>query len=136
MIKEIQGLVLLEDLDDTFIIELRYATANNFIGKPVYPVAVCAIRRETGEKLVRAHEIFKERGYRLKVWDAYRPLHVQRRLFEACPIDDFVAKPPDKPITSGFRPRHNNGMAVDVTLVDENGNELEMPSGFDEFSEK
>ena len=80
--------------------------------------------------------IFKEKGYTIKVWDAYRPLNVQRKLFEACPINDFVAKPPDKPITSGFRPRHNNGMAVDITLVDKYGNELEMPSGFDDFSEK
>ncbi len=47
-----------------------------------------------------------------------------------------MAKPPEKPITSGFRPRHNNGMAVDVTLVDKDGNELEMPSDFDDFTEK
>jgi len=136
MIKEIEGLVLLKDLDDSFIIDLKYASKDNFLGKAIYPVSVCVIRRETGDKLVKAHRIFKERGYTIKVWDAYRPLHVQRKLFEACPINDFVAKPPDKPITSGFRPRHNNGMAVDVTLVDKNGNELEMPSGFDDFSEK
>lgn len=136
MIKEIEGLVLLKDLDDSFIIDLKYATEDNFLGKVIYPVSVCAIRRETGEKLVKAHRIFKEKGYTIKVWDAYRPLHVQRKLFEACPINDFVAKPPDKPITSGFRPRHNNGMAVDITLVDKYGNELEMPSGFDDFSEK
>lgn len=136
MIKEIEGLVLLKDLDDSFIIDLKYATEDNFLGKAIYPVSVCAIRRETGEKLVKAHRIFKEKGYTIKVWDAYRPLHVQRKLFEACPINDFVAKPPDKPITSGFRPRHNNGMAVDITLVDKYGNELEMPSGFDDFSEK
>lgn len=135
-IKIIDGLVLLQDLDDSFIIDLRYATTNNFTGKKIYPVHVCAIRKETGEKLVKAHNIFKKDGYRIKVWDAYRPLHVQRLLFEACPIDDYVAQPPEKPITSGFRPRHNNGMAVDVTLVDKDGNELKMPSDFDEFSEK
>ncbi|NLY86091.1 MAG: M15 family metallopeptidase [Tissierellia bacterium] len=127
---------MLKDLDDSFIIDLRYASTNNFTGKIIYPVPVCAIRKETGEKLVKAHNIFKKDGFRIKVWDAYRPLHVQRILFEACPYNDYVAKPPEKPITSGFRPRHNNGMAVDITLVDKDGNELEMPSDFDDFSER
>lgn len=135
-IKAIDGLVLLEDLDDSFIIDLRYATEDNFFKKAVYPVSVCAIRLETGEKLVQAHNIVKEKGYRIKVWDAYRPLHVQKTLYNAFPNSPFVAKPPEKPITSGFRPRHNNGMAVDITLVDKHGKELEMPSEFDNFTEK
>lgn len=136
MAREKEGLVLLKDLDDSFIIDLRYASGNNFTGKIIYSSPICVIRRETGEKLVKAQEVVREKGYRLKVWDAYRPLHAQRKLFEVCPINDFVAKPPDKPMTSGFRPRHNNGMAVDVTLVDDEGNELEMPSEFDDFSER
>lgn len=136
VIREIEGLVLLTDLDDSFIIDLRYATPHNFFGKTIYPVPVCAIRTETGEKLVKAHNIVKEKGYRIKVWDAYRPLYVQRLLYEAYPDNTFVAKPPETPITSGFRPRHNNGMAVDITLVDKDGNEIEMPSEFDDFTEK
>lgn len=102
----------------------------------MYPVEVCVIKRETGEKLVKAHEIFKESGYTLKIWDAYRPLQVQRDLYEIFPHNTFVAKPPETPITSGFRPRHNNGMCVDVTLVDRQGREIEMPSEFDDFTEK
>lgn len=136
LVKSIEGLVLLEDLDPTFIIDLKYATEDNFFEKAVYPVAVCAIRHETGEKLVKAHEIVKKDGYRIKVWDAYRPLNVQRTLYSLFPDSPFVAKPPEKPITSGFRPRHNNGMAVDITLVDKNGIELEMPSEFDDFTER
>lgn len=136
IIKSIEGLVLLEDLDPTFIIDLRYAREDNFFEKAVYPVAVCAIRLETGEKLVKAHEIVKKDGYRIKVWDAYRPLNVQKTLYNLFPDSPFVAKPPEKPINSGFRPRHNNGMAVDITLVDKNGKELEMPSGFDDFTER
>jgi D-alanyl-D-alanine dipeptidase len=134
-IKQIEGLVLLKDLDNSFIIELKYATKDNFLKKVMYPVPVCAIRIETGEKLVKANKIFKERGYTIKVWDAYRPMHVQREFYEACPDSPYVAKPPESPITSGFRPRHNNGMAVDITLVDGNGKELEMPSDFDDFTE-
>lgn len=135
-IKEIQGLILLEDLDNSFLVELRYATENNFTGQVIYPVSVCALRRETAEKLIKAHEIVKKDGYRIKIWDAYRPLHVQKHLYDIFPDNNFVAKPPEVPITSGFRRRHNNGMAVDITLVDENGVELEMPSEFDDFSEK
>lgn len=135
-IKSIEGLVLLEDLDPSFIIDLRYATKDNFFKTAVYSVPVCAIKFETGKKLIKAHEKVKEKGYRIKVWDAYRPMNVQETLYEMFPNSPFVAKPPEKPITSGFRPRHNNGMAVDITLVDENGQELEMPSEFDDFTEK
>lgn len=135
-IDSIEGLVLLKDLDPSFIIDLKYATKDNFFKKAVYPVSVCAIRHETGEKLVKAHEIVKKRGYRIKVWDGYRPLNVQQTLYDLFPNTPYVAKPPEKPITSGFRPRHNNGMAVDITLVDKNGEELEMPSKFDDFTEK
>lgn len=135
-IRQIEGLVLLKDLDDSFIIDLRYATSDNFFKKCFYPVEVCAIRRETGKKLVKANQIFKEKGYTIKVWDAYRPLSIQRAFYEAYPGTIFVAKPPDPSITSNLRPRHNNGMAVDITLVDSNGKELEMPSEFDDFTEK
>ncbi len=135
-IKSIDGLVLLEDLDPTFIIDLKYATEKNFFETAVYPIDVCAIRLETGEKLVKAHEIVKEKGYKMKVWDAYRPLSVQDKLYEMFPGTSFVAKPPNPPITSGFKPRHNNGMAVDITLVDRDGKKLEMPSEFDDFTDK
>lgn len=136
ILRSIEGLVLLKELDPTFIIDLKYATEDNFFKRAVYDVPVCAIRLETGEKLVKAHENVKAQGYRIKVWDGYRPLNVQRILYDLFPDSPFVAKPPEKSITSGFRPRHNNGMAVDITLVDEDGNELEMPSEFDDFTEK
>lgn len=136
VIDSIEGLVLLEDLDSSFIIDLKYATADNFFERALYPIPVCAIRYETGEKLVRAHEIVKKKGYTIKVWDAYRPLNVQKKLYELFPGSPFVAKPPKKPISEDFRPRHNNGMAVDITLVDRDGEELEMPSEFDDFTEK
>lgn len=135
-LKSIEGLVLLNDLDPTFIIDLKYATEDNFFKRAVYPLPVCAIKLETGEKLIEAHEKVKEKGYRIKVWDAYRPLNVQQTLYDLFPDSPFVAKPPNPPITSGFRPRHNNGMAVDITLVDKDGKELEMPSEFDDFTEK
>lgn len=133
---EIEGLVLVNDLDESIIIDLKYATADNFTGQVIYPVEVAAIKKETGERLVKAQEIFKQDGYRIKLWDAYRPLSAQHVLWEAYPDPRYVIKPQDPPPSSDFRPRHNNGMAVDITLVDRNGNELEMPTSFDDFSEK
>jgi len=133
---EIEGLVLVNDLDESIVIDLKYATADNFTGQVIYPIEVAAIKKETGERLVKAQEIFKQDGYRIKLWDAYRPLSAQHVLWEAYPDPRYVIKPQDPPPTSDFRPRHNNGMSVDITLVDKNGNELEMPTGFDDFSEK
>lgn len=133
---EIEGLVLVSDLDDTIVIDLKYATTDNFTGQVIYPVAVAAIKKETGERLVQANRIFQADGYTIKLWDAYRPYSAQRRLWEVFPDPRYVIKPEDQLPTSGFKARHNNGMAVDITLVDRYGNELEMPTAFDEFSEK
>ncbi len=136
IVKEIEGLVRLADLDAGFIFDLKYATADNFVGKPVYPVAVAVLKKETAERLLQANAIFQADGYRIKVWDAYRPLSAQRILWEAYPDSSFVINPDALPAAGGWKARHNNGMAVDLTLVDAGGNELVMPTGFDDFSEK
>ena len=133
---EIEGLVLVSDLDDSIILDLKYATADNFTGEQVYPVAVAAINKDTGLRFLKAVEIFRRDGYTVKLWDAYRPLSASHQLWASCPDPRYVIKPEDPPPTSGFRPRHNNGMCVDITLVDSNGNELEMPTGFDDYTEK
>lgn len=119
--------VNLADASDSIIIELRYATRDNFTGEVLYPVSVCLLRAETAQKLIEAQNRFEELGYRIKVWDAYRPLSAQWILFEAAEDKKFIADP-----VSGSR--HNRGGAVDITLTDIDGNELEMPSGFDEFA--
>lgn len=134
-LKEIDGLVRINDLDPTIVIDLRYATADNFTGKVIYPTAVGVINRETGERLRQANEIFRRDGYRIKVWDAYRPYSCQQLLWNAFPDPRYVINPAHDNMIN-LRPRHNNGMSVDITLVDANGNELEMPTGFDDFSER
>src|SRR5205085_9957670 len=68
-VKEIEGLVRMQDIDPTIIVDLRYATENNFTKKKIYPVAVCVLRKETGEKLAAANKEFQQKGYRIKVWD-------------------------------------------------------------------
>lgn len=123
------GLVRVQDIDKDIVIDLRYATENNFTGKKIYPVSVCLLTRETAEKLKNANREFKKNGYRIKVWDAYRPLYVQQLLWDAVEDHRYVADP-----KKGSK--HNRGTAVDVTLVDKEGKELVMPTGFDDFSNR
>lgn len=124
-----EPLVDVAKLDSTIVIELRYATTNNFLNVKLYPVERCLLRKSVAERLVRVQRRLQKQGLGLKVWDAYRPLSVQKRFWEVLPNPRYVA-PPEK------GSRHNRGAAVDVTLVDAQGNELEMPTGFDDFSKK
>ncbi len=129
MENSINNLIDLEKLDNSLVIDIQYATADNFMGKKLYRVNKCILQLETAKKLVNANNYAKSLGYKLKVLDAYRPISVQRLMWETLPDDNFVAPP-----TRGSK--HNRGCAVDVTLVDLEGKELEMPSPFDDFSEK
>ncbi len=93
-------------------------------------MAVAVLRKEAAQKLAAANAEFMKSGHRIKVWDGYRPLYVQRIFWNLVPDDRYVANP-DK---GGSR--HNRGGAVDLTLIDKDGNELEMPTEYDDFSEK
>ena len=121
------GLVRVADVDPSLVVELRYASANNFTGRRVYPQDICLLREETARRLAAANQEFSRQGYRIKVWDAYRPLAVQKIFWQLVPDENFVAPP-------ARGSRHNRGGAVDITLVDVAGAELEMPSAFDDFS--
>lgn len=128
-------LVRLLDLDEDFIIDLKYATKDNFTKQPVYNFNDCYLNKDTAKLLIKAKNIFKKDGYRVKVWDAYRPISAQKRLYEIVPINEYVATPPDisKPIV--FEYSHMNGLSIDITLTDLSGKEIEMPTGFDDFTE-
>jgi D-alanyl-D-alanine dipeptidase len=126
----IDGFVRVTDIDSSFVIDLKYATADNFTHQKVYPTDVCVLRLETAEKLAKANAEFEKSGYRIKIWDAFRPVSVQKIFWSIEPDDRFVANP----ATGGSV--HNRGCAVDVTLVDQSGQELVMPSGFDDFTKK
>jgi D-alanyl-D-alanine dipeptidase len=125
-----ENLIDIETLSDKFVIDLKYATEDNFTGKKIYTVPLCALQIGTAQKLIKANNELMEKGIRIKIWDAYRPLSAQRLLWDIMPIDDFVADP------NNGGSIHNGGFAVDVTLVDMYGQELEMPTGFDDFSER
>lgn len=129
-------MIRLLDLDADFIIDLRYATADNFTGVQVYRSTECWVDAHTAQILIQAKNIFKAAGYRVKIWDAYRPIRAQRKFWEILPDDNFVARPPEVAKIKTFRPSHMNGMCVDVTLTNMDGTDIEMPSPFDTMNER
>jgi D-alanyl-D-alanine dipeptidase len=121
-------LIDVSKLSAGFVIDLRYATKDNFTGIKLYPSGICCLQEDTAWKLAAANRELMKKGYRIKIWDAYRPLSIQKKMWEIMPDSRYLANP----YKNGSK--HNRGAAVDVTLVDKNGKEVEMPSGFDEFS--
>jgi D-alanyl-D-alanine dipeptidase len=108
-------------------LDLRYATADNVTGRPIYARAEAWLHPEAAELLQRAIALARPLGYRFKIFDAFRPTEAQWRLWDAFPSDEFVADP-----RRGSP--HSRGAAVDLTLVDADGRELEMGTGFDSFT--
>ncbi len=112
------------------VLDVRYATTNNFTGKKLYGTDRTLLRRASAHKLRDAQTEFNEMGLGLKIYDAYRPIAVQKKMWAVFPHEGYVANP-----AKGSR--HNRGAAVDVTLISlRDKKELLMPSGYDEFTEK
>ncbi len=132
---ERQGLVDIQTLDKDIKVELKYATKDNFVGENMYGSLTTAyLLPHFAEKVVRAQKLLRERheGYSLLIYDAARPISVQRRMrraVEGSPLEIYVA--------DGTRGgRHNYGVAVDLTIVDESGRPLDMGAKFDHFGEE
>lgn len=123
------GFVELKKVNPNIILDIRYATENNFLERPVYPSARCFVLKTVAFKLDSIQKELEQRGLGLKIYDGYRPLSVQKQMWQILPDSRYVANP-----VKGSR--HNRGAAVDVTLVDSNGVELEMPTGFDDFTQR
>lgn len=121
--------VRLKDLSADFVYELKYATPDNFLKQAVYDCGECYLRKSTAEALVKANEAFKQLGYRIKLFDCYRPLSVQKKMWKILPGTRYVANP-----AKGSK--HNRGAAVDLTLVDVQGKELNMGTPFDFFGKE
>ncbi len=109
------------------VVDMRYATPDNFTGKQVYECNRCFLREATARKLAKAEAELKKMGFGLKAWDCYRPLSVQKIFWALVPDPRYVADP-----AKGSK--HNRGTAVDVTMVDSRGNEVAMPTPFDDFT--
>lgn len=112
-------------------VELAYATDGNFTGKVIYEFKDAYLRYGTLKKLVKANEALCEHGVGILIWDGFRPVSAQAKLWEVCPDPKYVSHP-----VTGKR-AHCRGNAVDVTLYDlQTGALIEMPTGFDDFSKR
>lgn len=109
------------------LLDIRYATDHNFMKKKLYSTPRCFLRKSVADKLARIQDDLEKKGLGLKIFDGYRPLSVQKMLWELLPDPRYVADPQKGSC-------HNRGAAVDLTLVDEKGNPLEMPTDYDDFT--
>ena len=123
------GLVELLAIDNSFVIDQRYATTDNFTGIQQYDRTLCLVNRDIVGMLITANDLAKEKGLRLKIWDAYRPISVQQALHDSAPAELAPYVPAPGPYSM-----HARGITVDVTLCTPDGTELDMPTEFDDFS--
>lgn len=130
------GFVELFALDNSFIIDLPYASPSNFTQKIIYDAnAKAYLRRPVAVALVAVQHKLKAQQLGLKIWDAYRPFHIQEILWTYCPDECYVAKPVRNDGQMEAGSAHNRGCAVDLTVVDLiTHQELVMPTLFDDFS--
>ncbi len=124
------SIVYLGDIDSTIVFDVKYATENNFTGKVLYKTDKVYLRKIVAENLASANKYLSEKyNYRIKIFDGYRPLSVQKKMWLIVSDPRYVADP-----SKGSR--HNRGAAVDITLIDSTGGELPMGTEYDNFTEK
>ena len=121
--------VNLKEYSQDFVYDMKYATADNFLKEKVYDCGECYLRLKTVKALIEANNKFIEKGYRIKIFDCYRPLDIQKRMWAIVSNPIYVADPAKGSI-------HNKGGAVDITLVDRKGKELQMGTSFDHFGKE
>ncbi len=125
-------LIELKKLDKTIKLDIRYATANNFVGRAVYPEARAFLQRPAAEALVHVHKLLKKEGLGIVIFDGYRPWAITKLFWEVVSGDKrkYVADP-----IKGSK--HNRGCAVDMSIYDlKTGKLVPMPSDFDEFTDR
>ena len=120
------GFVDVVQLDPSIRLDIRYATTDNFTKAKIYDCPACLLRVEAAQALVKAHKALQKKGLGLKMFDCYRPRPYQQRLWNKVPNPDYVTPP-----TKGSM--HSRGAAVDLTIVDASGKELDMGTPYDFF---
>lgn len=118
--------VNLNNYSSEFVFDMKYATEDNFLKAKVYQCAECYLRLKTVKALIIANEKFIKKGYKIKLFDCYRPLDIQKKMWQIVSNPNYVADPKKGSI-------HNRGGAVDISLIDLNGKELDMGTPFDFF---
>ncbi|SFF44832.1 M15 family metallopeptidase [Thermoflexibacter ruber] len=115
--------------DSDFMLDIKYATKDNFTKQVLYDCPRAFLRKKVAKDLLNAHKEFKKLGYRIKIFDGYRPHSVQFKMWDLTPDKRYVGNPYKGSM-------HNRGCAVDLTLVDNNGKELDMGTPYDFFGEE
>ncbi len=118
--------VNLKEYSNDFVYDMRYATENNFLKAKVYDCAECYLRYKTVKALIQANDSFVKKGFKIKIFDCYRPLDIQYRMWKIVSNPKYVADPSKGSI-------HNRGGAVDISIVDSEGAALDMGTEFDFF---
>lgn len=125
-----EDLVKVLEYIPNIIIDLKYATTDNFTNQVIYENKDAYLRYGTVKKLLSVQNELNENGYTLIIWDAYRPISAQFKLWEICPNSKYVSDP-NKDYSS-----HSRGNTVDMTIAKLDGNSVKMPTGFDDFTTK
>lgn len=120
------GFVEVTKLDASIRLDIRYATTNNFTKSKIYDCPKCLLRPEAATAIEKAQKILKAKGLGLKMFDCYRPKPYQQRLWDKVPNPDYVTPPAKGSM-------HSRGAAVDLTIVDQQGKELDMGTPYDFF---
>lgn len=128
VIPQKEDFVLVTDYIPDIEIDLKYATSDNFTSTVIYDFTDAYLRYGTVEKLRNVQNAVSIDGYSLKIWDSFRPVQAQFKLWEVCPNSTYVANP------NNGHSSHSRGNTVDITLVYNDHSEVEMPTGFDDFS--
>ncbi len=123
-------LVNIAEFDSKFSYDVRYATDDNFLEQTVYDCVQCLLIPEVAEALVEANNYFCELGYMIQLYDCYRPLSVQKKMWEIYPNPGYVGNP------YGSGSIHNRGAAIDMTIVKLDGTPLDMGSDYDFFGKE
>ena len=118
--------VNIKDYSSDFVLDMKYATNDNFLNKKVYDCESCFLRLKTVKSLITANNQFLKKGFKIKLFDCYRPVDVQKKMWKIMPNAKYVANPAKGSI-------HNRGGAVDLTIVDKNNLEVDMGTKFDFF---
>jgi D-alanyl-D-alanine dipeptidase len=119
----------LHHLDSSIVIDMRYATTNNFVKEKMYDCGRCFLRPQVARQVVKAHQVLQEGGLGLKMFDCFRPRPIQQKLWDKFQDPRYVT-PPSK------GSMHNRGAAVDLTIVDADGKQLDMGTAFDYFGKE
>lgn len=122
-------LVPVSPIENGLIIDLAYGRPDNFTKQVIYQNPHCFIHKVAFTKLMQAVHLASAAGYQIKLFDAFRPAEAQEKLWSICPDPRYVADPLKGSL-------HSRGIAVDLTLALPNGEELDMGTPFDDFSDE